>query len=112
MQSKDVEADRLAQVHYEIEAGITQIFRIISTHDREDRVEEPIKLLEVNEDTVAAGIVPLQFAAAPAEAVPFASIIVEITPAEYEKLSSRELALPDGWSLGTAIPRKTPLQHP
>ena len=49
MFDKDQEALRLAEAHYQIEAGIREIYRIKSVPDREVALEEPIKLLEVNE---------------------------------------------------------------
>ena len=61
MPTKDEEAMALAQKHYELEAGLTQIFRITGIAELELRPVEPIKLLEVNENTVPSGIMPIQF---------------------------------------------------
>ena len=46
----------LAQKHYQIEAGLTQIFRITGSAEVELRPLEPIKLLEVKENTVPGSI--------------------------------------------------------
>jgi hypothetical protein len=100
-------AKELAERHYELESGLTQIFRIT------DRVEasvvraEPIKLLEVNENTVESGIMPLHFGPAPASGIPYSSVIIEVTPNEFEKIRSHELKLPDGWEIGEELPRPT-----
>jgi hypothetical protein len=102
---KDEEANELAQLHYEIEAGMRQIFRITESADAETSVDEPIKLLEVNEDTVPGGIMPLRFGPEPSSGIHFSSIIVEVTPDEFEKIQSRELPLPFGWTVGNPIPR-------
>src|SRR5689334_2497087 len=76
MPSKDEVARKLAEAHYVIEPGITQIFRIQAGAEAETRPDEPIKLLEVNENTIPTGIMPLTFASAPAQGFPFSSIIV------------------------------------
>ena len=48
---------------------------------------------------------PLGFDAAPARGIPYASVIVEVTPEEYEQIQSRVLKLPEGWTLGEEIPK-------
>jgi hypothetical protein len=98
------EAKELARKHYEIEEGLKDVFLL------DDRVEEgidapqSIKLLEVNENTVAAGIVPVKFSAAPSSGVNFPSVIVEVTPAEFQQIQAHQLPLPDGWVIGERIP--------
>lgn len=37
--------------------------------------------------------------------IPFPSVIVEVTPEEYQKVKRKLLKLPDGWSLGPALPK-------
>ena len=59
---------------------MTQIFRITGSSDGEFRPNEPIKLLEVNENTVPAGIMPIQFGPSPASGLNYPTIIVEVTP--------------------------------
>ena len=56
MPSKDEVAIELAKKHYDIEAGLTFVFRIRGTEEAEDLPGEPIKLLEVNDNSVASGI--------------------------------------------------------
>jgi hypothetical protein len=92
-------------VHYASEAGITQIFLISDRADVEARPDSPIKLLEVNRDTMASGIMPLQFGPAPTIGVPFPSVIVEVTPEELVMIQSHQLQLPSGWTLGSLLPR-------
>ena len=105
MTTKDDEARRLAEVHYEVEPGMTHIFRIIGIDEAEVCPEEPIKLLEVNENTVPVGIMPLGFAPVPEHGIHHQSIIVEISPDEYEKIRSNELDLPRGWTIGNLYPK-------
>ena len=104
MPTKDQEAAELARKHYEIETGMIQIFRITGTAEAEVRPTEPIKLLEVNENTVPSRIRPLQFGPAPAAGLYYSSIILEVTPDEDQKIQNKELKLPDGWRVGELIP--------
>jgi hypothetical protein len=96
--AKERAAKRLAQAHFLVEPGITRIFRLEC--DTEQRPEEPIKLLEVNANTIAAGIVPVQFGPDAETGISFRSIIVEIAPDEYATLAVGRLRLPNGWRLG------------
>ena len=89
----------LAQKHYQVEAGLTQVFRITGTAEVELKPTEPIKLLEVNEYTVPSGILPIQFGPSPASGLHYPSIILEVTPDEFQRIRNQELALPmDGGS--------------
>ena len=67
----------------------------------------PIKLLEVNADTAPSGVMPLHFGPAPAGGIPYPSVIVEVTPDEFERIRAHELKLPDGWTIGEEYPRKS-----
>src|SRR6202034_1318865 len=58
-------ARELAKKHYEVEAGLTRIFRFTGKAEVENVRTEPIKLLEVNENTVPSGVMPLHFGPAP-----------------------------------------------
>jgi hypothetical protein len=106
MFDKDDAARELAQKHYEIEAGITHILRFTGHADVEILPSEPIKLLEVNQDTVPSGVMPIQFAASPANGIPFTTVIVEVTPDEFDKIQKNELKLPLSWVNSDEIPRK------
>jgi|SRR5579864_7009855 len=63
-------AKELAKKHYQVEAGLTQIFRITVKADAEIIPAEPIKPLEVNENTAPSGVMPLHFGPAPASNIP------------------------------------------
>ena len=104
MQTKDQIAARLAESHYLLEGGIRHIFRIRNDAD-EDAAAEPIKLLEVNTDTVPAGIYPVYFRSRAEQGIPYPSVVVDVTPDEFDRLRTSELVLPDGWHLGEIIPR-------
>src|SRR5262245_15791174 len=90
-------AKELARKHYEIEAGRTHIFFITDKAEGQSNRGEPIKLLEVNENTVESGVMPLHFGPAPASGIPYSSIIIEVTPDELKRIQAHELKLPDGW---------------
>ena len=112
MPSKDEEARYLAGRHYEIEMGLSEVFRVIGPGDAELQASEPIKLLEVNEGTISTGILPIGFGPSPASGLHHSTIIVEVTPEEYQRIRSNELPLPHGWTIGDLIPRPTYTYEP
>ncbi|MEX1095008.1 MAG: hypothetical protein WED34_03105 [Planctomycetales bacterium] len=105
MSTKDEAARKLADVHYHIEPGIIRIFKLEESPEFEELSNTPIKLLEINTETVPSGIMPLHFGPAPASGIPFPSVIVEITPDEFEQLESQRLSLPAGWTIAEELPK-------
>lgn len=112
MMTREDEARELARRHYAVEAGVREIYIIKGNGDNGaahggggSERRDAIKLLEVNENTIAAGISPIQFGPAPASGIHFPSLIVEITPDEFERLRAGDLALPEGWEIGDHIER-------
>lgn len=103
--AKDNAARILAEKHYQVEAGLTQIIRFTDKAEAEVIRSEPIKLLEVNENTVESGVMPLHFGPAPASGILYPSIIIEVTPNEFQKIQSHELKLPEGWEIGEELPK-------
>ncbi len=104
---KSQAAMELAKVHYQLEGGLTQIFHITDRAEVEVVQAEPIKLLEVNENTVPSGVMPLHFGPAPEIGVGYPSVIVEVTPEELAKIRSQELKLPAGWLHWEELPKPT-----
>jgi hypothetical protein len=102
---KDEVAKKLAQTHYDIEPGITRIFKLRDKPEFEGLSSSPIKLLEVNEDTAPSGIMPLYFGPVPSSGIPYSSVIVEVTPDEFERIEAQELKLPDGWTIDEEYPK-------
>ena len=100
-------ARALATKHYQADGGLQRIFRLTGSAEVEVRPVEPIKLLEVNANTVPSGVLPVNFGPAPASGIPYPSVIVEISPDEFAKIQSHELALPKGWLLGEELPKPT-----
>ena len=106
MSTKEEAVQRLADFHFFLEHGMKEIYRIRRLQpEGESSPDEPIKLLEVNEFTVPTGVMPLGFRSRPDRGIDYPFIIVDVTPAEFEKIRSRELKLPDGWVVGEEIPR-------
>ncbi|MFO0810860.1 MAG: hypothetical protein U0746_19705 [Gemmataceae bacterium] len=108
MPTKDEVARRLAQIHYDVEDGITQIVRYTNSPRAEAKPAEPIKLLEVNRHTIPAGVMPLWFAALPSRGIAYPSVIVEVTPEEYRRIQDRTLKLPAGWKTPMPLPKGPP----
>jgi len=98
-------AKKLARKHYDIEPGITRIFKLRDKPGIESLSSTPIKLLEINVDTAPSGIMPLHFGPVPSSGIPYPSVIVEVTPAEFEKIKVHELKLPEGWTIDVEYPR-------
>jgi hypothetical protein len=98
-------AKELAKKHYQAEAALSRIFRLTGSAEVEARPVEPIKLLEVNANTVASGVLPVQFGPAPASGIPYPSVIVEVSPEEFQRIQTQELKLPKGWLLGEEMPK-------
>jgi hypothetical protein len=98
-------ARALAKKHYQAEGGLQRIFRLTGTAEVEVRPVEPIKLLEVNANTVPSGVLPVSFGPAPASGIPYPSVIVEVSPDEFAKIQTHELTLPKGWLLGEELPK-------
>jgi hypothetical protein len=104
MPDKDETAAELAQAHFSVEPGIIAIYRVVA-REREQQSTEPVKLLEVNTRTPAAGIRPVHFGPDPAAGIRYASVVIEVTPDEYEDLQRGTLMLPEGWELGNELRR-------
>jgi hypothetical protein len=100
--NKEDAAKLLAESHYAIEPGIKHVFKIVASAGNESDPKEPIKLLEVNESSTAVGIQPVFFGPHAASGMCFPSVIVEVTPDEYNKIVCNPpiLPLPNGWRLG------------
>ena len=112
MSDKEALAQRLAEAHYRTEPGIIEVLRILNAPNIECRPDEPIKLLEVNSQTIPSGIMPLHFGPEPSSGVLFPTTIVEITPEEFVSLKQGVLLLPQGWRLGDVLARPCDMVQP
>jgi hypothetical protein len=109
--SKKAVAERLAQAHYEIEPGIGLIVQLEGSPQQESNPSEAVKLLEVNENTTSDGIRPVFFGSHEASGIFYASVIVEVTPDEYEQIRKGVLKLPNDWRLGREFAKPAPAAH-
>ena len=103
---KEELAERLAESHYRIDPTLTLVRWLLAAPEVEADPEEPIKLLEVNEAATANGIVPVFFGPHAKSGMIYPSLIVEISPEEYQEILRDPSTLPHGWRLGEIIERK------
>ncbi len=105
--SKEAVARSLAEAHYVVEPGIVHIVRLVAASEREADPTEPVKLLEVNKNTTD-GIHPVFFGPHKASGICYPSVIVEVTPEEYEQIRRDPSRLPNHWALGEELPKASP----
>lgn len=98
--SKEEVARELVRAHFEVEPGLSRVLVIRS--DDWDDPEKPIKLLEINANTMPSGSVEA-YAFSPTKETPYPTLIAEITPEEYAQIELKKIALPRGWSLDNPI---------
>lgn len=95
------EAVKLLVDEHAAEPTMVAIREIRATADERGIGREAICLLEVNEATESAGIMPIAFG--PSRDVPFPCVILEITPSEWAEVERGALPLPDGWTVGEVL---------
>ena len=98
MADKNASAEELIRWHFEVEPGLEVVYRAMAAN--EDDPSEPIKLLEVNSDTVETRDFPA-FGFPPTKEFPFKTIIAEVTPEALTRLQ-REGKIPAVWDLHRA----------
>ncbi len=104
MLSKEEYLRKLAAEHFAVDPGMSTIVRLVSK--TESARDEPLKVLEVNADTFEDGIVPIPFSVREEGSIQTPPvIIVEVSPAEYERIKSGSLPLPNQWELGEVLER-------
>lgn len=85
-------AQDLANAHRKADPDITQIFMI------DDPSGTEVRLLEVSGSVGFTGsIMPFRFAARPDLDLPYASVVILLSPEEKRLLDEKELGLPDAW---------------
>jgi len=87
------QAKRLAQIHYE--SGSTSA--VYASGSVVTNTSDDIRLVEVNDDTIPSGIVPLRFGPLPEMGITHCSTIVEVTASEFKQIQDGELPLPADW---------------
>jgi len=109
--SKDAVAQRLAEAHYAVDSGIELIIQLVDPPEKEADPKNPIKLLEVSRDTTTSGIHPIYFGPHIESGTYFPSVIIEITPEEFEAIQLNPESLPNGWRLGREFAKAAPAGH-
>jgi hypothetical protein len=95
-------AETLAKAHFEVEPNLRRVF--VLERGGGETPDEPIALLEVVEGTIERGIEPIAFTADLAHGIPYPSVIVEVSPKEYEDIRNSRLDFgPHGWRLGEEL---------
>jgi len=102
MPSKDDTAQLLADAHFGLDPAITRIFRVLAPGETSGDVL-PVKLLEISSLTPEAGISPVGMTADPSRGVYHASVVIEVSPAEFEGLLRGELTLPQRWQVADEL---------
>ncbi len=98
--SKDDVARDLGRSHADPGSGVLAVYRLVAP--KEDDDEEPVKLLEVNENTVERGVEPLFFGPHRTTGG-FPLVVVDVTPREFDLILKNQLPLPHGWKLGPKL---------
>jgi hypothetical protein len=109
--SKRAVAERLAEAHFIVDPAIERIFQLLAPPKKEKDPAEPIKLLEVNPHTTSDGIVPVFFGEHPKSGIFYRSVIVAITPEEFDEIERDPGSLPNQWRLGREIARPAAAVH-
>ncbi len=95
-------AEALAKAHYSVEPNLLRV--VVLEPVDETNETAPIALLEVVDGTIERGIEPVSFAADPARGVDYPSMIVEVSPREYEDIRNQTLDMRcHGWKLGQEV---------
>ncbi|MCH8963599.1 MAG: hypothetical protein IIB58_01455 [Planctomycetes bacterium] len=88
----------LAKSHIEDEPDIQAVYWFPSGSGG----KAEIRLIEVSRNAIPSGTVhPFSFA--PIPAVPYRTLVADVTLEEWEKICSGEIELPKGWSLQTKV---------
>jgi hypothetical protein len=97
--SKRETAENLAKAHFDIEPNLQRVFLLEPIHEKNPDV--PIKLLEVVKGTIERGIEPITFTAEPAHGIEYPSMIVEVSPREYQYLLDGKMNFGTrAWTIG------------
>lgn len=95
-------AQLLARAHLQVEPNLKRVF-LLEPLD-EQAPNAPIRLLEVVEGTIERGIEPVAFTNDPKHGIDYSSVIVEVSPKEYQDICDKKLDLGErGWTVGIEL---------
>lgn len=101
--SKHAVARLLATRQHDVEPEIERVFRI-EAPGREADPNEPIKLLLVNPNTTASGIMPIWLTPDAPAGILYPSVVVEVHTSELAHILDGSLPLPHGWQFDRSSP--------
>ncbi len=100
--SKLETAESLAKAHFGVEPNLKHVYLLEPINEQDPR--EPIKLLEVVEGTIERGIEPVAFTADSAHGIEYPSVIVEVSPTEYDGIRNGQLGFgAHPWTIGMEL---------
>jgi hypothetical protein len=107
-ENRDAITRAFGEKQYEFGEHITQVYSINSDGDFQNP-STPIRILQVNTETIPIGLQPIRFGPSPASGIEHPYVIIEVTPDEFTKVQKREepYVLPYAWTLGDLIPHKS-----
>ena len=86
-------AAELAKAHVADDPQTTAIYYV-------EGIDDEVRLVEVSSslgDNGPGEVLPFRFQAQPEDGVPYASVVVLLSPSEWESVGKKELFLPPGW---------------
>jgi hypothetical protein len=95
-----------ARRHRETDPGIREVYYLpTGAQEREIRLLEVNELIAVRESDP---LEPIDFGIDRGGANAHTLVVLDVTPAQWEKIKRKELRLPEGWSLDGAVPCPPP----
>lgn len=98
MKTRRQVAIELTKSHISASSAIQNVIRCDTENNNES---SPILLLEITEDTIPVGVLPIIFA--PTQEFPYPVSILVLTPGEFDKLKTGDLSLPVGWQFDEVL---------
>ena len=100
--NRDEMAHLYATRHLKTDPGIRAVYYLPS-----DAPEREIRFLEINEliaERDKDPLEPIDFGVAIDGVERHTLMVLDVTPAQWERINKKELELPQGWSLKEAVP--------
>ncbi len=86
-------AEELDKAHVAEAPQTTEVFYL-------DGIRDEVRLVEVSGSLGSGGpgeVLPFRFQPQPEQGIPYASVVVLLSPSEWQAVGRGELALPHGW---------------
>jgi hypothetical protein len=96
-------AQKTAEAHSKIDPDVRQVYLLESSDTEEDCLDEPIKLLEVVDGAFEAGVEPIGFPPNAGRGVDYWTMIVEVSPREFEAFGKTIRFQNKVWRVGQAL---------